>query len=76
MKFPKRFEIEGIDPLTVKCKLVDCENGCLFELVLDCVEIAANVVDLSKFYGPMSDKHDGKWCVRFESKSAYKALSA
>lgn len=74
--FPRRFEMEGIDPLTVKCKVVHCVEGRLFENMYDSVEMASYIVCLSTLCGPMADKdRDGNWCVRFESKKAYKALS-
>lgn len=73
--FPKRFENEGLDPYSLKCKLVHCEEGRLFEQVIENIEIANAVVNLSNFVGPFADKHDGEWCVRFESKIAYKRLS-
>lgn len=75
MRFPKRFEIEGIDPLTVKCKIVQTVDGRLFEQVMENILVADSVINLRDFMGPFADKHEGKWCVRFESKIAYKLLS-
>lgn len=74
--FPKRFENEGVNPYTVPCKLVHCVDNRVFEQVMENIEVADSVVNLSDFMGPFADKHEGKWCVRFETKTANDCLSS
>ena len=72
LKFPKRFEIEGLDPLKLKVKVVSLKK----EIVFKNLEDADQIMDLSRLAGPMADKHEGQWCVRFECKETYRKLSA
>jgi hypothetical protein len=72
LKFPKRFEIEGVDPCTLKVKVV----SNLKEIVFKSLEDADHIMDLSRFVGPMADMHEGKRCVRFECKDSYQKLSS
>jgi hypothetical protein len=74
--FPKRFEIEGINPLSVPVKLVRSVNGKLTEVVYENFEAFQAVYTVSEFSGPMACKLKGEWCVRFECHAANRQLSA
>lgn len=69
-RFPKRFEIEGLDPFTLKVQVVTKDAYKVFETL----EKACQEVNLHGFCGPMADKIDGNWCIRFESKEVYASM--
>jgi hypothetical protein len=73
IKFPKRFEMEGLNPLDLKVKVV-CTNGTfIFNNVQELLDERGSVSGLA---GPMADMLDGVRCVRFESSEMYAKLSA
>ena len=78
MNFPKRFEMLGIDPRSVKVKVVYTGiSGKLYQVVYDNIaKFNLNYNnECGKLVGPMADKLNGEWCLRFESKDAYRRLS-
>lgn len=70
--FPKRFELEGLDPLKVKVQVV----GNKLYKVYDNLEAAEKEHDLKSFYGPFADKVGNNWALRFETPEAYRILSS
>jgi hypothetical protein len=71
MKFPMRFELENLDPLQVRVLIVD---SSFKEHMFD--NLASVPADMLKgLLGPMADKRDGQWVVRFEAYNVYEALS-
>lgn len=72
MKFPKRFEIEKLDPMTLKVKVVGMGQVNIY----DNMEQAGKILNFMFLAGPMADKHEGQWCVRFETFDANKRMSA
>lgn len=68
LRFPKRFEIEGLDPYTLKVKVVFKGGYRIYNSLDDAVKVFKN---FNRFCGPMACKIDGKWCIRFESSKAY-----
>jgi len=70
-KFPRRFEIEGLDPLTLKVQVVRVGDFKVY----DNLETAEASEDLAGMAGPMADKIAGVWCIRFESWEANDRLS-
>lgn len=73
--FPKRFEMEGIDPLTVKVKVVNLfgEVGREEKIFNSLAEVPEALI--FGCVGPMADKLDNQWCLRFETRETYKHLS-
>ena len=76
MRFPKRFELESVNPLDAQVKIVIDGGGIGF-----ITRVFKNLEDffnhgntLSALVGPMADKHDGNWCLRFECKNTYKQM--
>lgn len=72
-RFPKRFEVEGVDPYTVPVKVVHVAGAT--------PQIVNSVQDLPNMFwlnmsGFMADKHEGKLCLRLESAEAHKRMSA
>ena len=77
MKYPKLFEMEGLDPEQLKVQLVRVgEDGRFTEQVLDNIRFTKPIFESEKFVGPMAGKIDGEWCIRFECKETYKKLSS
>lgn len=71
-KFPKRFEIEGIDPLTVKVKVLFSMKDVI---IFDNIQEAEKVVNFDGFHPFMACKHEDKWCLRLETSQVYAKLS-
>ena len=70
-KFPKRFELEGIDPLQAPVLIVDSlYTEHMYE---NLAAVPASI--LPGLVGPMADKRNGRWVVRFESQNVYDRLS-
>lgn len=73
IKFPKRFEMEGLDPLTLKVKVVAQDGVHFFDNVQSMLDQLGSRDGLA---GPMADMHEGVRCVRFETSKMYELLSA
>lgn len=71
-KFPKRFEMEKVNPLECPVQVVSKNSTQVFGNM----EIACKEVDLSKYAGPFAGSVNGQRAVRFESAEAYEMLSA
>lgn len=71
MKFPKRFEMEGIDPMQCPVVVIGTGTTCVY-LNMEKFLFSWNPDELC---GPMADMHNGKRCVRFETVEANKQLS-
>lgn len=71
LKWPERFMIENLDPYTLKVQIVT-EHGVFdYENILR----AEIVHGFNQIVGPMADKINDEWCIRFESKKVYELLS-
>ena len=70
-KFPKRFEMEGLDPYQLKVVVIKDMKKQVFENLSE----ASKVIDFDKLHSPMADKHEGVRCVRFECPVSYDFLS-
>jgi hypothetical protein len=70
-RWPRRFEMEGLDPYQLKVEIVTTCDRVVFDNILE----AEQKVNLKPFMGPMAGMIDDQWCIRFESESAYKLLS-
>jgi hypothetical protein len=71
LKFPKRFEMDGLDPYQLKVVVIKDMKKQVFENL----EEASKVIDFDKLHSPMADKHEGVRCVRFECPASYDFLS-
>ncbi len=72
IKFPKRFEMENVNPLECPVQVVSLQSIQVFGNM----GIAINEVDLGRYAGPFAGSVNGQRAVRFESMEAYARLSA
>jgi hypothetical protein len=72
IKFPKRFEMEGVDPLALKVKVVGESGVQIFDNVQAMLDELGSTDGLC---GPMADKYQDKRCVRFETSYMNDRLS-
>lgn len=68
LRFPKRFEVEDLDPFKLKVKIAFKGGEKIFE---NLEEAAKEFKDFEKLYGPMACQINGNWCVRFETQELY-----
>ena len=76
MKFPKRFELEGLNPRQVRVKIVVLAGDMWITKEFSNLAAISADVGLMQLCGPFADKDSkGNWCLRFENKAACTALS-
>jgi len=78
--FPKRFELEGLDPREVQVKIVVLAGNQYIQKIYKNLDDVPADTGLRNLYGPFADKiykseHDWKWCLRFENNTAYNSFS-
>ena len=71
VKFPKRFEIEHIDPLTVPVQVVTKDNHEFLYSTIGAMPPLSPIW----FYGPFAGKEDEQWCLRFEAREYYESMT-
>lgn len=71
--FPKRFEMEGTDPMQCPVVVVTEIEVAIFKNVAEFLELNQEI--LPSLVGPMADMYEGQRAVRFESREVYERLS-
>lgn len=74
---PPRFDDHSeMELINLPCQVVQSIKGHMLKTTYENILLALDVCDLNGFCGPMADKHNGEYCLRFESTEAYARLSA
>lgn len=69
--FPARFKMEGINPIACKCEVITDNGKVEFDNIAGAMPLLLN----GGFVGPMANKVNGEWYVRFESSKVYSSMS-
>lgn len=75
MKFPKRFAIEGLNPHDVKVVVVVSTATGFIQKVYANLASMPEDFTFRNLCGPMADKHEGVYALRFECKETYTMMS-